>query len=133
MPGLIVPTTVEHVVTEAVLHAAPRVNRAEEKAAFFIGVGLDAAPTPAVEAADAMSSSRVVDLTSRVGADGALDWTPPEGQWVVLRFGYSLLGIMNHPASPEGTGLEVDKLSREHVKSYIDHTWVCTPPSWAPT
>ena len=43
--------------------------------------------------------------------DGTLDWTPPAGQWVVLRMGYSLLGITNHPASPEGTGLEVDKLN----------------------
>ena len=34
--------------------------------------------------------------------------------------GYSLLGITNHPASPEGTGLEVDKLNPEHVKAYMD-------------
>ena len=56
--------------------------------------------------------------------DGSLKWTPPAGRWAVLRFGYSLLGITNHPASPEGTGLEVDKLSREHVQSsytqYLD-------------
>ena len=51
--------------------------------------------------------------------DGTLDWTPPAGQWVVVRFGYSLLGIKNHPASPEGTGFEVDKLSAEHVKTYM--------------
>ena len=36
----------------------------------------------------------------------------PPANWAVLRIGYSLLGITNHPASPEGTGLEVDKLSR---------------------
>ncbi len=44
--------------------------------------------------------------------DGTLDWTPPPGDWVVLRFGYSLLGITNHPATAEATGLEVDKLDR---------------------
>jgi hypothetical protein len=38
----------------------------------------------------------------------------------VLRLGYSLLGILNHPASAEGTGLEVDKLSAEHVQAYLD-------------
>ena len=53
-------------------------------------------------------------------ADGTLDWTPPAGDWVVLRMGYSLLGITNHPASPEGTGLEVDKLNPAHVKAYMD-------------
>jgi hypothetical protein len=36
-----------------------------------------------------------------------------------MRFGYSLTGVTNHPASPEGTGLEVDKLSREDVKEYM--------------
>ena len=38
----------------------------------------------------------------------------------MLRLGYSLLGVTNHPASPEGTGFEVDKLNPEHVKSYMD-------------
>jgi len=28
--------------------------------------------------------------------------------------------VTNHPASPEGTGLEVDKLSREDVKEYMN-------------
>ena len=52
--------------------------------------------------------------------DGTLDWTPPAGKWVVLRFGYSLLGITNHPATPEATGLEVDKLDRRFVKDYFE-------------
>jgi hypothetical protein len=120
LPGLVVPNAAEHVVTEAVLHVAPRVNRAEEKAAFFIGTGLDTSPTPEASPADVIGAATIVDLSSRLGADGALDWTPPKGQWMVLRFGYSLLGITNHPASPEGTGLEVDKLSRDHVKAYLE-------------
>jgi (4-O-methyl)-D-glucuronate---lignin esterase len=53
--------------------------------------------------------------------DDTLDWTPPAGRWVVLRFGYSLAGARNSPASPEATGLEVDKLSRAHVKAYFDN------------
>ena len=52
--------------------------------------------------------------------DGTLDWTPPAGNWVVLRFGYSLLGITNHPATAEATGLEVDKLNHGYVKNYMD-------------
>ena len=52
--------------------------------------------------------------------DGTLDWTPPPGNWVVLRFGYSLLGITNHPATAEATGLEVDKMDRRYVKKYMD-------------
>ncbi|MDR3735470.1 MAG: glycosyl hydrolase, partial [Acidobacteriaceae bacterium] len=40
--------------------------------------------------------------------------------WVVLRLGYSLLGITNHPATAEATGLEVDKLDRRFVKNYME-------------
>ena len=31
-----------------------------------------------------------------------------------------LLGITNHPATPEATGLEVDKLDRRYVKDYFE-------------
>src|ERR1035438_2803547 len=62
----------------------------------------------------------VIDLTSKMHPDGTLDWTPPAGHWVVLRFGYSLLGITNHPATAEATGLEVDKLDRRFVKDYFE-------------
>jgi hypothetical protein len=63
----------------------------------------------------------VIDLTSKMRADGTLDWTPPAGRWVVLRFGYSLTGHQNSPASPEATGLEVDKLNKGYVKAYFDN------------
>jgi hypothetical protein len=68
----------------------------------------------------AIPKSSVVDLTSKTSADGTLHWTPPDGKWVVLRFGYSLLGITNHPATPEATGLEVDKLDHRFVKDYFE-------------
>jgi hypothetical protein len=114
------PPATAHQVAELVLHAGARVTRFEEKAAFVPLAGLPDLGTPAIAPADAVRKSDVLDLTSKMGSDGSLDWTPPPGQWVVLRMGYSLLGITNHPASPEGTGFEVDKLSPEHVKAYMD-------------
>jgi hypothetical protein len=39
---------------------------------------------------------------------------------VVLRIGYSLTGHRNSPASPEATGLEVDKLSKPYVRTYFN-------------
>ena len=69
----------------------------------------------------AIKTADEVDLTARMGADGQLDWTPPAGNWIVLRLGYSLTGAMNRPASPEATGLEVDKLDAAAVKRYMDH------------
>ena len=112
------PTDYE--IAELVLDPGARVNRFEEKAAFSPVPDLYQFATPPVSAADAVSKSDVVDLTSKLRADDTLDWTPPAGNWVVLRFGYSLLGITNHPATAEATGLEVDKLNGGYVKNYMN-------------
>ena len=108
-------------VSEFVLHTVSPVNRFQDKAAFDATSNLYGMATPAVPDGDAVDKASVVDLTSKMRADGRLDWTPPAGRWVVLRFGYSLTGARNAPASPEATGLEVDKLDRAHVKAYFDN------------
>jgi hypothetical protein len=106
-------------IAELVLHPGARVSRFEEKAGFANLLSFDPYATPPVASADAVRKEDIFDLTSKMRPDGTLDWTPPSGHWVVMRFGYSLTGVTNHPASPEGTGLEVDKLSREDVKEYM--------------
>jgi hypothetical protein len=108
-------------VSELVLHTGARVNQFEDKAAFTAVPDLYAFATPAVPAASVVSKSNVVDLTSKMLPDGTLIWNPPAGRWTVLRMGYSLTGAHNSPASPEATGLEVDKLNRNYVKAYIDN------------
>jgi hypothetical protein len=107
-------------IAEFVLHSAV-VNRFQEKAGFSAASGIYAMATPSVPAAEAVRKADVIDLTSRLAADGRLDWTPPAGNWVVLRIGYSLTGQQNRPASPEATGLEVDKLNKGYVKAYFDN------------
>jgi hypothetical protein len=59
----------------------------------------------------AIPERNILDLTSRLGADGKLRWQVPAGKWVVLRVGYTPTGVDNHPAPKEGTGLECDKLN----------------------
>ncbi len=107
-------------VAELILHPAARVNRFEEKAAFVPVPDLYEFATPAAEPADVIQKSSVIDLTAKMQPDGTLAWTPPAGKWVVLRMGYSLLGITNHPATKEATGLEVDKLNAGFVKNYMN-------------
>ena len=106
-------------VTQLALYAGARVNRAEEKAAFATAPDLYAFPTPPAD--DAIARQDVIDLTSQMHPGSVLNWSPPGGHWVVLRMGYSLTGARNSPASPEATGLEVDKLNRADVKAYMDH------------
>ena len=113
------PVKVHH-IAELVLDPGARVNRFEVKSAFALVPDLYEFATPDIEPAQAIRKTDVVDLTSRMKSDGTLQWTPPAGRWVILRMGFSLMGITNHPATPEATGLEVDKLNRQDVKEYID-------------
>jgi len=107
-------------IAELVLHTSAVVNPFQDKAAFTGATSSADLATPAVPAAAAIRKADVIDLTARLRPDGRLDWTPPAGRWIVLRLGYSLTGHENGPASPEATGLEVDKMSRAHVKAYFD-------------
>lgn len=118
--GPLPPAPTSYEVAELVLHSDPRVNHFEEKAAFVPEPDLYQYATPQVDPSSAIKKSDVIDLTSKLQPDGTLDWTSPEGKWVVLRIGYSLLGITNHPATPEATGLEVDKLDHRFVRNYFD-------------
>jgi len=110
-----------HRIAELVLHTGARVNRFEEKAAFATLPDNYSAATPKPSAGSAIPVDDVINLTSKMQKDGTLDWTPPPGRWTVLRMGYSLTGITNHPASPEATGPEVDKLNAGYVKDYFDN------------
>ena len=113
-------TPKDYEITELNLHPGARVNQFEDKAAFVPVADLYEFASPEVSSTEVIKKGDVLDLTSRMHPDGTLDWTPPAGDWVVLRYGYSLLGITNHPATAEATGLEVDKLNSGFVKEYMD-------------
>ena len=106
-------------IAEIYLHPADVIDHYEEKAAFA-PVG-DLAKKITTTSNDAVAATDIIDLTDKMSADGKLDWTPPTGEWKIVRFGYSLLGIDNHPASPEATGPEVDKLDPVAVKNYFEN------------
>ncbi len=78
------------------------------------------AEQPELDAADyAIDPTKVIDITDKV-ADNTLKWDAPEGEWVVLHTGMTPTGTANGPATPEATGPEVDKLSREHTQYHFD-------------
>lgn len=116
--GALPPKSPNWAIGELVLHQDARVHRMEEKAGFLAQPDLYPWSTP--DAGGGIAKRDVIDLTGRMKADGSLDWTPPAGRWIVLRLGYSALGVVNHPAPLEGTGLEVDKLNHAFVKTYFD-------------
>ena len=61
----------------------------------------------------------ILNLTTNMDADGRLRWDVPSGDWIVLRLGYTPIGVNNHPAPREGLGLECDKLT----KTGLDAHW----------
>ncbi len=63
--------------------------------------------------------SKVVNLTDKV-KDGTLTWDVPEGRWTVSRIGMATTGVTNSPATAEATGLEIDKMNKEHLESHFD-------------
>ena len=109
----------EFAVSEFALYPGGRVHQGELKAGFGAALDYYALDTPPEAAGSAIDPDRVLDLTGYLGADGVLRWEAPPGRWRVLRFGASLTGHQNGPASPEATGLEVDKLDAEAVRRYF--------------
>ncbi|MBN1782190.1 glycoside hydrolase [bacterium] len=109
----------EYVLSEAVLHAEARIHRWEEKAGFRHLFEYESVATPEIPDILAIRPGGLIDLTAKTDRDGTLNWDVPEGEWTILRLGYSLTGAKNRPAMPTGLGFEVDKLSCEHTEAYI--------------
>ncbi|MDX8339405.1 glycosyl hydrolase [Draconibacterium sp. IB214405] len=110
--------------TELTLLGTPTVHSFEQKAAYFSdhsSSGYYNLPSGTAGTDEAIKTAEVLDLTDQLNEDGTLNWTPPAGQWMVLRVGYSLTGAQNRPAAPEATGLEVDKLDSAAIKRYMDY------------
>jgi hypothetical protein len=110
----------DHKITELVLASGARTNEWEKRAGFANARDFYAIGDPHISPEFAVFPADIIDLTGKMAPDGTLDWTPPEGNWMVLRIGYSLTGHENGPAPAEATGLEVDKLNRDYVKNYVD-------------
>jgi len=100
-------------IREFILHTVTKVNHVIEKAGFDPHSDFMQHVTP--ETPDAIRDVLVLGMP---GEDGKIRCDLPEGSWRIYRFGQSLTGKKNHPATPEATGLEVDKLDPE---AWMDH------------
>ncbi|PPL03671.1 glycosyl hydrolase [Parapedobacter indicus] len=115
-------------IAEIELTSTPRVERFKEKSLvrmhptplpYWHDYQWERQPEPDDEQFILMPSD-VKDITSQVSATGELTWDVPEGNWTILQTGMLPTGVTNAPASPEGTGLEVDKMNHEHVLRHFD-------------
>jgi hypothetical protein len=78
---------------------------------------------PELSATAAIPIDKVIDLTSRLGPDGALSWQVPVGRWTILRFGRRNNGATTRPAPIPGLGFECDKFDAAgldaHFQEYV--------------
>jgi hypothetical protein len=104
-----------HVIPEVQISAHPRLKGWQQKAGYhrhddFKADLLDAA----------LVRSDMIDVSEYVNADGKLVWNAPAGLWTVVRIGHTTNGKTNHPSTPKGTGLEVDKLNKKALEKHFD-------------
>lgn len=60
-----------------------------------------------------------IDLTSKLSADGTLDWTAPEGDWTLCALFEGLHGKLVERAGPGGEGDVIDHFSAEAIDAYL--------------
>ncbi|MES2773426.1 MAG: glycosyl hydrolase [Bacteroidota bacterium] len=93
-----------------VVSSQAKTDQWEEKAALnseYIGID----QTPGYSGSEVIDPEKIVNLTSKMGNDGQLDWDPPAGQWVIMRFVRVPVGVNTKHGRPNLMGLESDKLS----------------------
>jgi len=102
------------------LSAGASINQFETKAGFDQATDYIGLSTERSLGLKAPAATQVQVLTSAMDGNGRFRWQAPPGLWRLYRFGWSLTGKTNHPATREATGLEVDKLDAEAVQRYAD-------------
>ncbi len=60
----------------------------------------------------------VIDLTAKLDEEGKLVWDAPDGNWCILRIGYTCSGARVSTASDNWQGLVLDYLSKEAFDFY---------------
>ncbi|MCM1021766.1 MAG: glycoside hydrolase family 2 [Muribaculum sp.] len=63
---------------------------------------------------------KVIVIDAKPDAEGNITWNVPQGEWTVERVMLETTGVVNSPATPEATGLEVDKISKKHLQYHFD-------------
>jgi hypothetical protein len=61
-----------------------------------------------------------LDLTARVGTDGALDWTAPPGRWTLHALFQGDHGKMVERAAPGGEGNVIDHFAAKAIRAYLE-------------
>ncbi len=114
--SLVLPDNIS--LREIELSSRDCVDNWPQKAGQVIASGKD--PDLSHSSSVGIRRDTMIDLTDRLGADGRLRWDVPAGSWTILRLGHTTTGILIHPATPAGEGLESDHLSRQAIENHFE-------------
>lgn len=77
-------------------------------------------PEPNEQSKYIIDPAQVVDISKFMAADGTLNWNVPRGNWIIEHTGMTPTNVVNAPATPEATGFETDKMSKQHISEHFD-------------
>lgn len=104
---------------------------------------------------DCIPLDKIINISSYLEADGSLEWSPPAGEWLILRMGHTSTGMRNETGGG-AKGLECDKLhpdvvklqfnrwfgeiirqvgskhARQVLKGFHVDSWECGSQNWSP-
>ena len=116
---------VDVAVREVIFDNKPRTANWCQKAAHIFPFHMQETEREAMNASfksDAsINADSIVDVSQYLDESGRLNWTPPNDDWTVIRFGMSSTEAVNRPGSEGGEGLEVDKLSERALDIHFEH------------
>jgi hypothetical protein len=75
-------------------------------------------PTPASPAKSSASHTNILNLTTKLSADGTHNWEAPAGRWEILRIGHTATGARVSTESEGWGGHVIDLLSPAALDSY---------------
>ena len=107
-------------ISEVSLRSTSGIDNYLERISLYKKMDHAMRPLIALDKNMVIAGNAIRNLTDYVDKDGFLRAYFPKGKWTIMRFGYTSTGYVNSPASDEGRGLEVDKMSREAMKVHYD-------------
>jgi hypothetical protein len=109
-------------INSIVINSTAKLDQYEEKAGLFSEYIVDDR-TPQFQGNEVIDSKKILNITDKMDVHGVLNWDPPQGEWVVMRFAYEPTGASTKHGRSNLIGRECDKLSVEaaeiHWKNYV--------------
>ncbi len=68
-----------------------------------------------------VSEDQIQVFRNGLEENGHFEWDVPEGNWTIMRVGYTSTGKTNVQATEEGFGLEVNKFDADAVRFHLDN------------